>query len=104
MHYVVLAEHAAEVCPTSNATTKALLLEMAPKIPSLAQEHGVNIVAGPFVNPEHVSVVIVETDRAEALDAFLVASRLHQWNRLRILPSQPMHEGLRDVEAGTSLF
>ena len=104
MHYVVLAEHSAEACPTSNAKTKALLLEMAPKIPSIAQEHGVTIHAGPFVNREHVSVTIVETDRAEALDDFLVASRLHQWNRLRVLPSKPMHEGMSEIQSGTSLF
>lgn len=104
MHYVVLGVHSAEVCPTSNAKTRALLLEMAPQIPQIADQHGVNIVAGPFVNREHTTVVIVETERSEALDAFLVATRLHQWNRLRILPSFPIQEGMKDVQEGTSLF
>jgi hypothetical protein len=61
-----------------------LLLEVAPQIPGIAQKHGVNIVAGPFVNREHLTVVIVETERAEALDDFLVDSRLNQWNQVRI--------------------
>lgn len=104
MHYVVLASHSAEVCPTSNAKTKALLLEIAPQIPSIADKHGVSLTAGPFANREHMVVVIVETDRAEALDTFLVESRLPQWNQVRILPSIPLAEGMREIEEGTSLF
>jgi hypothetical protein len=104
MHYVVLASHAAEVCPTSNAKVKALLLEMGPQIPGIADKHGVKILAGPFANREHMVVTIVETDRAEALDAFLIESRLSQWNQVRLLPSLPLEEGMRELEEGTSLF
>ena len=104
MHYVVLGEHSAEVCPTSNAKTKALLLEIGPQIPKIAEQNNVTIVAGPFVNREHTTVVILETDRAENLDAFLVQSRLNQWNRLHIMPSLPMEDGMKDVAEGSSLF
>jgi uncharacterized protein with GYD domain len=81
-----------------------VLLEVAPQIPGIADKHGVNIVAGPFANREHTVVVIVETDRSEALDTFLVETRLTQWNQVRILPSIPMEEALRDIQEGTSLF
>jgi hypothetical protein len=104
VHFVVLASHSPEICPTSNTKTKGLLLELAPQIPAIAQKHGVNIVAGPFVNREHMAVVIVETDRADALDDFLVDSRLAQWNQVRILPSRPMQESLTELQEGTSLF
>lgn len=104
MHYVILASHSAEVCPTSNAKTKALLLEVAPEISAIAGKHGVGIVAGPFANREHMVVVIVETARSEALDSFLVDTRLSQWNQVRILPSIPMEESMRELEEGTSLF
>ena len=104
MHFVVLASHSPEICPTSNAKTKELLLELAPQIPGIAKEHGVNIVAGPFVNREHTVVVIVETDRADDLDDFLVDSRLAQWNQVRILPSRSLQEGLTEIQEGTSLF
>ena len=63
-----------------------------------------NIVAGPFANREHVVVVIVETDRAEALDSFLVESRLSQWNQVRILPSVPMQEAMQEMQETPSLF
>lgn len=104
MHYVILATHTAEVCPTSNAKTNALLLELAPQIPSLADKHGVKILAGPFTNREHMVVTIVETDRSEALDAFVVASRLAQWNQIRILPSLSMEESMRELQEAPSLF
>jgi hypothetical protein len=104
MHYVVLGTHAAEVCPTSNAKTKALLLEVAPQVTDLAAKHGVNIVAGPFANREHMLVVIVETDRAEALDNFVVDSRLAQWNTVRILPSVTMQDAMGELQEATTLF
>ena len=104
MHYVIIGEHSAEVCPTSNAKTKALLLEMAPQIPKIAEQNEVTIVAGPFVNREHTTVVIVESDKAESVDTFLVQARLPQWNRVRVIPSMHIQEGIRDVAEGTSLF
>jgi hypothetical protein len=104
MHFVVLGTHSPEICPLSNAKTKALLLEIGPQIFDIAKQHGVDIVAGPFVSREHKTVVIVETERADALDAFLAASRLHQWNQLHIMPSLPIQEGLRDLEEATTLF
>jgi hypothetical protein len=104
MHYVILANHSAEVCPTSNAKTKALLQEVAPQIPTIAGKHGVNIVAGPYANREHTVVVIAETESSEALDTFLVETGLTQWNTVRILPSLPMEAAMREIEEGTSLF
>lgn len=61
-------------------------------------------MAGPFANREHVLVVIVETDSAEALDSFLVDSRLSQWNQVRILPSVPMQHAMQELQETASLF
>jgi hypothetical protein len=104
VHFVLLGVHSAEVCPTSNATTRQLLLEIGPEIPTIAQRTGVNIVAGPYVNREHITVAVVEAEKAENVDRFLVESRLHQWNTMRVLPSMPMEEGMRDVQESQSLF
>jgi hypothetical protein len=104
MHYVLLAEHTAEVCPSSNATTRDLLMQIAPQIPDIAQRNAVTIVAGPFVNREHVVVAVVEAATSEAVDRFLVESRLPQWNRMRILPSLTMQEGMTDIQANPTIF
>lgn len=104
MHYVLLGVHSADVCPTGNAKTRELLLEMAPKIPKIAEKHDVTIVAGPFVNREHTTVVIVEASSGEDLDAFISETRLPQWNSVRVLPSLPMHQGLEEVQNQAALF
>ena len=46
MHFVVLGSHSAEICPTSNAKSKALPLGIGPQMPAIADKHGVKIVAG----------------------------------------------------------
>jgi hypothetical protein len=104
MHHVIIATHTPEVCPTSNARTKALMLEIGPQIPAIGEKHNVQIVAGPFVNQEHTVVVVVETERSEDLDDFLNESRLGQWNRLHILASRTMPEGMQEIEDAISLF
>jgi hypothetical protein len=48
--------------------------------------------------------VIVETDRAEALDSFVLERRLAQWNTVRILPSVPMEAAMRELQEATVLF
>jgi hypothetical protein len=104
MYFVLLGVHSAEVCPTSNAKTRDLMLKLSPEVPAIAERTGVNLVAGPFVNREHTIVAVVDSDRAENVDRFLVETRLHQWNQIRILPSMPIEEGMKDVQEGTPLF
>ena len=104
MHFVVVGTHSAEVCPLSNAKTKALLQEIGPQVFNIAEKTSVNIVAGPFVNREHTVVAIVETERPEALDSFLVETRLAQWNQIRIMPSLPMQEAMQELQEATTLF
>jgi hypothetical protein len=104
VHFVLLGVHSPEVCPTSNAKTRDLMLQTAPQIPGIAERTGVKIVAGPYVNREHMTVVVVEADKAEDVDRFVVETRLHQWNSVRVLPSMPIEEGMKDVQEGTSLF
>ena len=104
MHYVILGEHSAEVCPSGNAKTRALMMDMGPQIPKIAEKNGVKIVAGPFVNREHLTVAILESDRAEDVDKFLVESRLPQWNRVRVIPSVPVEEALMQSAEEPILF
>jgi hypothetical protein len=104
MHFVLLAEHTAEVCPMSNAKTRDLMLSAGPQIPAVAEQAGVKIVAGPYVNREHIAVVVVEADTADAVDSFIVESKLGHWNRVRVLPSLPIEQGMQEVAAQTPIF
>ena len=104
MDYVIIGTHSAEVCPTSNARTRQLLQELGPQIPKIAEQAGVKIVAGPYVNREHVTVTVIEAANGEDLDRFIVESRLAQWNSIRVLPSLSMAEGMAELEGQPALF
>lgn len=104
MHYVVIGSHTPEVCPMSNGKTKALMLAMAPQVPKIAEQAGVKIVAGPFVNREHAVITIVEADSAEGLDRFIVESSLAQWNTVRVLPSLPMEQAMQELQSSNPIF
>ncbi len=43
-------------------------------------------------------VAIVEADKAESVDQFLVETRLANWNTVRILPSLPMEKGMEELQ------
>jgi uncharacterized protein with GYD domain len=104
MHFVLLASHTPDVCPTSNAKTKGLMLEVAPRVQSIAETAGVKIVAGPFVNREHMIVAVVDAGDSESVDRFLVETRLSHWNSVRVLPSLTMEEGMAEIRGQSAIF
>jgi hypothetical protein len=104
MHYVIVGEHSAEVCPSSNAATRALLVELGPQIPAIAEKNNVNIVAGPFINREHSTYVILESATPESVDAFLMEARLPQWNKVRVIPSLHIAEAMQELQDQPALF
>jgi hypothetical protein len=77
---------------------------LGPEIPSIAERTGVKIVAGPYVNNEHLTVAIVEADKAEPVDRFLVESRLAQWNKVRVMPSRTVAEGMSELAEQPPVF
>jgi hypothetical protein len=104
MHFVLLAEHDADVCPLSNSKTKELLLSTAGHVPGIADRNSVKLLAGPFVNREHLIVVVAEADKADNIDAFIHEARLDQWNRVRVVPSLPMEDGVKEIQDSPALF
>jgi hypothetical protein len=102
--FVLLATHTAEVCPMSNAKTRDLMMQTGAEIPAVADRNSVKIVAGPYVNHEHLTVAIVEADKAENVDQFLIDTKLNQWNSVRILPSRTTEEGMQQLQGGAPLF
>ena len=97
MHYVLLAQHTAETCPMSNSKVREHLMKGGPEIPKLAAKLGVKILSGPLVSREHLSVVVVESGKAEAVDDFINQSGLALWNSVRVVPSKTMDEGMKEL-------
>ena len=104
MLFVLLGVHNAEVCPTSNAKTRELVMQTGPQIPAVAERTGVTIVAGPYVNNEHLTVAVVEADKTEDVDRFLLESRLPQWNTVRVVPSRTIEEGMQELQDVAPVF
>lgn len=104
MHYVLIASHSAEVCPTSNSKVRERLRMGAPEIPKIAEKNGVRILAGPLVNREHETIIVTESESAEAIDRFILESGLEQWNKVKVLPSQPLAEGMKDLDQQKPIF
>jgi hypothetical protein len=81
-----------------------MVVKRTAEIPALAKRLGVNLVAGPFVSREHLSVVVVEASKAEAVDQFISESGLAQWNKVRVLPSLTLEEGMKEMNAVKPIF
>ena len=88
----------------SNAKTRDLMLGLGPQIPGIAESSGVKIVAGPYVNRKHIVVSVAEAETADAVDRFIVDSKLGQWNSVRVLPSLRIEQGMQELQAQTPIF
>lgn len=104
MQYVIHAEHPPNLCPMSNAETRALMREGAGQIPSIAERLGVNIITLNVYGPEHVVIGVVEADDIEAVRNFTVQSRLAQWNTVQVNATWSMEEALNRIEELPTIF
>jgi hypothetical protein len=80
------------------------VLKAAPEIPNHAKQAGVKILAGPFVSREHLAVVVVEADRMEAVDRFIMDSGLELWNSVKVLPSLTIEEGMSEMNKTKTIY
>jgi len=104
MQFVIIAEHAPELCPTANAKTRALLQEGAKALPELAEKLGVGIVTMNVFGPDHVIVGVVEAADIEAVREFVWQSRLIQWNTTKIHATWSFEEALARLETLPTIF
>src|ERR1700730_2377805 len=95
--YFVRLEHTSDQCPSANSKVRERMLKGAQEIPQLAQKLGVKFIVGPLVlGAEHMSVVLVETEKIETVQEFITRAGLSQWNSARVSTVQSMEESLKD--------
>jgi len=104
MQFVVIAEHAPELCPTSNAQTREMMKHGAKEIPDLAQKLGVNIITIRVFGPDHIVLAVVEADDIEAVRNFVMKSRLVQWNTTKIHATWGLDEALAKADELPTIF
>jgi hypothetical protein len=104
MFYVLLAEHTPDICPQSNTRTREFMMKAGPEMMNVAKRHGVTVVSGPYVSREHLSVVVLDSPKAESVDSFISESGLAAWNRVRVVPSQTLADGMKEMEHIKPIF
>ncbi len=68
-----------------------------PELPGLADKLGLKILTGPLaLVTEHESFAVVEADRVEVVQEFLMLSGLMQWNVARRRPPGPCRTCWKD--------
>jgi hypothetical protein len=104
--YVVLADHSPDVCPSSNAKSRARAQEgLGQLLPKLAQEAGVTFTVGPLhLDPGHRTVAVVEAPNIEAVAKLVYDTGLSQWNTVEVCPVTPVVELMSDLDRFPIVF
>jgi hypothetical protein len=104
--YVILADHSADICPSSNARSRARAQEgMGQLLPKLAQEAGVTFQTGPLhLDPGHRSISVVDAPNIETVTKLVFDVGLSQWNTVEVAPVTPVAELMADLERFPIVF
>jgi hypothetical protein len=94
VQYVMIAEHAPEFCPTSNAKIRSIMKEGAKGIPELAKSLGLQIITLNVFGPDHIVLAVIESPNIDMVRDFTMQSGLIQWNKIKIHATWTMEEAL----------
>jgi hypothetical protein len=103
---VILADHSADICPSSNARTRARAMQgLGQDLPKLAQEAGVRFEVAPLhLDPGHRTMSVVEAPSIEVVTKLLYDVGLTQWNTVEVCPVTPVSEMMARVEDFPIIF
>lgn len=104
MQFVLIARHAPEHCPTSNAKIRELMKKGAKEIPSVAKKLGLKIITLNVYGPDHEVLAVVEADGIEPVRDFAMQSRLVQWNTVTIHATWTLEEAMAKADALPAIF
>jgi hypothetical protein len=105
--YVLLADHTPDLCPSSNARTRARAFEgLGPDtLPKVMADHDVSFALEPMhLDPSHRTIAIVEAPNVEAVVRFVNDSGLSQWNTVEVCPTTPIGEMMATVGDSPVIF
>ena len=104
--YVLFADHSPDICPSSNAKTRARALEgTGEQLPKLAQEAGVRFDVGPLhVDPSHRTFAVLEAPSIEVVCKLVEDVGLSQWNTVEVAPVTPIAEMMARIDESPIVF
>jgi hypothetical protein len=97
--YVILAEHTADICPSSNAKSRARAIEgMGQNLPKLAEAASITFELEPLhLDPGHRTISVVDAPNIEAVTRLVFDTGLSQWNTVEVVPTTPVSELMMNV-------
>ncbi len=104
MQFVLIARHAPENCPTSNAKIRQLMKEGVKQIPEVAKKLGVKPITINVFGPDHEILAVLEADGIEPVRDFAMQSRLAQWNTVAIHATWSLDEAMAKVDSLPTIF
>ncbi|HEX5268019.1 MAG TPA: hypothetical protein VFW24_14735 [Acidimicrobiales bacterium] len=104
--YVILADHSADICPSSNGRSRARAQEgMGQLLPKLSKEAGVVFQVGPLhLDPGHRTMSVVDAPNIEAVTQLVFDSGMSQWNTVEVCPVRPVAELMAEVDRFPIVF
>ncbi len=104
MQFVIIAEHAPDLCPSSNSKTREMMRQGAAEFSKIAERLGVRIVTTNVIGPAHKVISVVEAADIDAVTNFTMESRLVQWNTVNIYTSWTVAETLERADRLPAMF
>jgi hypothetical protein len=97
--YVILADHPPDICPTSNARSRARAIEgLGQDLAKLSEAAGVTFISGPLhLDPGHRTVAVVEAPSIEAVTQLVYDTGFSQWNTVEVFPTTPVADLMADI-------
>jgi len=92
-HYAVIADHSPDICPGSNARSRARAMEGtgAENMQRVAAEVGLSYVLEPqHLDPSHRVIAVVDAPSIEAVNTFVFDTGLFQWNTVETYALTPI--------------
>jgi hypothetical protein len=104
--YVIIADHSPDICPSSNAKTRARAMEgLGEQLPKLSQDAGVRFDVGPLhLDPGHRTIAVVEAPNVEAVSQLVYDTGLSQWNTVEVAPVTPVAELMARIDEFPIVF
>jgi len=76
-----------------------MFVKGAPELPQLAQKLRIRFLAGPLIlGAEHEGVAVVEADKIETVQEFILQSGMVQWNSVRVSHAMSVQEAIESLE------
>jgi len=93
--FLVIARHTPADCALHNEKSAKIMNEYWTKTKELEAKHGVKMVGGWAVTPEHLSISVVEAPSFEAMQAYgmeTAIAAMHNWQTVEIKPAITFEE------------